>query len=75
MTVIFLGPLVFSIAVALMMALGDYGWVTKLTICSMVAISLVLQFLVPLPDVPRFLVPLFLQLGVIAWWYIANQFE
>jgi hypothetical protein len=75
MTVIFIFPLVMSILAALVVAGGDHGWVTKLTVCLMVVTSLVLQFLVPLPDVPRLLVPLFLQLIICGWWYYASQYD
>jgi|GEM_PF-7006765 len=75
MTVIFIWPLVFSVFAAFMLATGDHGLGTKIMVCAMVAASLLLQFVVPLPDVPRLLAPLALQLIVIGWWYFASQFE
>lgn len=73
MYVIFLFPLAFSIIAALQFAMGDCGLFTKITVPLLVVVSIILQFMHPLPELVHFLVPLGIQLIVCGWWYFATE--
>ncbi len=67
--------LVMSFAAAAMFVLGDYGIVTKVIVCLMAIAAVCLRFVPVLSDSVHFLVPLFMQLILCGWWYIASQLE
>ena len=75
MSVIFFFPVVMSIAGAAMFVIGDYGVATKMIVCLLAVTAVCLQFVPVLSDSVHFLVPLFMQLTVCGWWYVASQFD
>jgi hypothetical protein len=72
---IFIVPLALSLGAAFMFVLGDYGLFTKAFVVMLVVAAASMQFLPALADTVHFLIPLFIQLIVCGWWYIASQLE
>lgn len=75
MTVIFIWPLAFSVIAAMHLTSPEYGLGIKLTVWSLVLVSLALQFVEPLPQLVHFGVPLALQLIVAGIWFFRENFE
>jgi hypothetical protein len=72
---IFIFPLVLSFGAALMFVLGDYSLFTKAFIVVLVVAAASMQFVQALAEAVHFLIPLFIQLIVCGWWYVANKLE
>ena len=75
MFVIFLLPLTLSIVAALMIAVGEYGPVTK-GVAVLIAVAAALLQLVPsLRESVHFLVPLLMQIFLCIWYYFVSLLE
>ncbi len=74
MPVIFLFPLVLSFVALFFFISGEFGPVVKGVIGVMVLAAACLQFIPAFQESVHFLVPLFMQLFVCGWYYLASQF-
>ena len=72
---IFLLPLVLSFIALFFFLSGEYGPVVKGIVAVMVLSAASLQFIPTFQQSVHFLVPLFVQLIVCGWYYIASQFD
>jgi hypothetical protein len=72
---IFTVPLALSLVAAAMILFGEHGFLTKIIVVLLAGAALALQFVPALSESVHFMVPLFLQLVVCGWWYIAEFVE
>lgn len=75
MTIVFLFPLVLSFVALAYFISSDSGSIVKGVIGVLVVTAACLQFIPSLQESVHFLVPLFIQLIVSGWYYIAMQFD
>ena len=73
--VIFLFPLVLSFVALFFFLSGESGPVVKGVIAVLVLTAASLQFVPSFQQSVHFLVPLFMQLIVCGWYYVASQFD
>jgi hypothetical protein len=62
--VIFFLPLALSTTAAVMVLFGNYHWFAKTIVVTIVAASVLLQFVPALQESVHFLVPLFIQIAI-----------
>ena len=72
---IFLLPFVLSFVALFFFLSGEYGSVVKGVVSVFVLAAASLQFVPTFQQSVHFLVPLFMQLFVCGWYYIASQFD
>lgn len=72
---IFTVPMALSLVAAAMFLFGEHGLLTKIIVVLLTVTALALQFVPALSESVHFMVPLFMQLVVCGWWYIAEFVE
>jgi hypothetical protein len=74
MNVVFLFPLAYGLFATIMIVVGDGGNLLKFIVASVYLSSVCIQFIPMLHEAIHFLVPMFMQVGLCLWYFVAGRF-